>query len=380
MLVPGPVRRALASPYLLPALALVVVGLVFVEPLRRSDLLVFLRAAENVSMGVNPYTPTTDPFLWGGSAFVYPYLMAFLLVPLTWVPVPVADLLWFTGCGAAVVAGCRVLGLRDPLAISAVLVSSTCIRSLQVGAINTLLFLAAALAWRYRERAGVLAAAFTFLAGSKLFLLPVSVWVLLTRPRRAVVAAAGALVSFLALSVLLMPIATGEFVRSMSLLAEHESFQGMSLSRLLSLVVPDGAARPLAILVGALVLGAGALYRLRDPGRGDLVLFGAAVTASLLATPIYWSHYTVLFAAVVLAAWPTRRTAVLFALASWVLSRPANMTADHQLDGWVRITLLFVGMLAVVVALTRTRPGTAASRPSPARPTSPSIMEFVRPS
>lgn len=362
MVLPSPVRRALASPYLLPALVLVVVGLVLVDPLRRSDLMVFLRAAENVSQGVNPYTPTTDPFLWGGSAFVYPYLMAFLLVPLTWVPVPVADVLWFTGCGAAVVAGCRVLGLRDPVGISAVLLSSTCIRSLQVGAINTLLFLAAALAWRHRERAGVLAAAFTFLAGSKLFLLPLSVWVLLTRRRSGVLAAGGGLVAFLGASVLLMPIGTAEFVRSMSLLAEHEGLQGMSLPRLLSLVVPDGAARPLAVLAGVAVLGAGALFRVRRPERGDLVLFGAAVVASLLATPVYWSHYTVLFAAVLLAAWPTRRTAVLFGLASWVVSRPDHTTAALQLPGWVRLVLLFGGMVCVLVAIART----PSPSPSPA--------------
>lgn len=143
------------------------------------------------------------------SAYVYPYLTAFLFVPLTWVPVPAADVVWFAACGAGMMAGCRVLGLRDPVGISAVLLSSTCIRNFQVGAVNTTLVLAAALLWRYRDKVGVVAVALTFLAGSKLFLLPVSVWVLCTRPRRTVLVAGGALAGFLGLSLLLSPISPG---------------------------------------------------------------------------------------------------------------------------------------------------------------------------
>jgi hypothetical protein len=347
------IRRLLRSPYLLPVLTLAAVGVLLVDPVRRSDLMVFLRAAHDVSHGVNPYTPTDDPFLWGGSAYVYPYLTAFIFVPLTVLPVPVADVLWFSACGAAVIAGCRVLGLRDPLGISLVLASSTCIRSFQVGAINTVLFLGAALAWRYRERVGPLALSVTLVAGSKLFLLPVTVWVLLTRSRTAVVATAASLGAFLGLSLLLQPISLAEFLRSMSLLAEHEGLQGMSATKLVSAVLPEDVARALPLAVAAAVLLGGAAFRALDPARGDRVLFSAAVVASMIATPVYWSHYTVIVLVVLLVSWPTRRTAVLFALASWVVSRPIGVSPAHQLDLTPRLVLLFGGMLAVLLAVAR---------------------------
>lgn len=372
-----PTRAALrvaGTPYLLPVITLVVVGLVFVDPLRRSDLMVFLRAAHDVTHGVNPYTPTDDPFLWGGSAYVYPYLTAFLFAPLTLVPVPVADVVWFALCGAATIWGCRLLGLRDPVGISAVLVSSTCIRSLQVGAVNTLLFLAAALLWRYRERTAVVAVAFTFLAGSKLFLLPVSVWVLCTRPRRTVLVAGGSLGAFLGLSLLLSPITATEFVRSMSLLADHEGRQGMSLFRLTSMVLDGSAAQVVPILLGGALLAAAVVHRLRRPASGDAVLFAAALVASLLATPVYWSHYTVLAAVVFLLVSPTRRTAVLFALGSWVVSRPDHTTSLLQPPTAVRLVLLFGAMLAGVALLARSSRGSLAQG-APPEPT----LELVPP-
>jgi alpha-1,2-mannosyltransferase len=344
---------------LLPLVTLVAIGLVCVDPLRRSDLMVFLRAAHDVLHGVNPYTPTDDPFLWGGSAYVYPYLTAFLFIPFTLVPVPVADVAWFALCAGGMIYGCRTLGLRDPVAISALLLSSTCIRSFQVGAINTLLFLAAAVLWKHRERAAVVAVAFTFLTGSKLFLLPVAVWLVLTRSRRVVLVAGGSLAAFLGLSLLLMPISTSQFLRSMSLLAEHEGTHGMSLARLLSYVVPGSTARLLAVALGGAVLAAGVAYRFRRPAYGDPVLFAACLVASLLATPVYWSHYTILAAVVLLIVSPTRRTAVLFAVASWVVSRPDHGWSALQLPVPARLVLLFGGLVAAVVAVGVMR------RPSP---------------
>jgi hypothetical protein len=338
--------------WLTPVVVLAVIGISLVDPLRRSDLMVFLRAANDVTSGANPYTPTSDPFLWHGSAYVYPYLTSYLFVPLTWVPIPVADVIWFCLSAAAVVGGCWILKLRDPIGIAAVLASATCIRSFQVGAINALLFLAAAALWRYRDNPRVAPVAFTVLAGSKLFLLPVSLWIFLTRPRRIVLMSAGALGTFLIAGALLMPISVAEFVKSMSLLSSHEGPQSMSTLRWFSPLFPGPVAKalPLALALGTLI--AAGLYRHRHPAHGDKVLFSATILASLMATPIYWSHYTVLAATIVLLASPTRRAAILFSLATWAIALPVLAPPIPQLPLVVRLPALFGGAAIAVLMST----------------------------
>lgn len=366
-----PVRARLrrATELVLPPAALVAVGLVLVGPLRRSDLLVFLRAAHDVAQGTNPYTALHDPFVWGGSAYVYPFLTAFLFVPLTWVPVAVADLAWFALSGAAAVLACRLLGLRDTWGITAVLLSATCIRSLQVGSLNLVLLLAAATLWRHRDRAAVAAPALALLAGSKLFLLPVALWVLLTRPRRTVLACGAALGGFLGLSLLLQPVSAAQFLTETRLLAEHEGPHSMSVLRLATHLLTPSTARFVPLLLAGAVLVGGIAYQRRRRDDGDRVLFASALVASLVATPIYWSHYTVLVAVVVLLASPTRTAAVLFSGFTWLVAQPV---LTHQLS-WPldqRLVLLYGGMLAALVATARR---TVPPAPAPVSPEEPTL-------
>jgi len=346
--------RSQAVEVLVPLAVLVLVGVIFLDGVRPSDLLVFLRAARDVTHGVNPYTATDNPFLWGGSAFVYPYLTAFLFVPLTWVPVPVAEVTWFAVSGAAVAVACRLLGLRDPWGIAAVLLSATCIRSFQVGALNGLLLLAAAVLWRFRHRTAVVAAALTLLAGSKLFLLPMTVWVLLTRPRRTVLASAVALGSFLGLSLLLQPVSVLDFLTATRVLAQHEGPHSLSTLRLASAVFTASTANLLPLLLGGGVLLGGIAYRLHHRESGDAVLFASALVASLLATPIYWSHYTLLVVAVVLLARPTRAAALVFAASTWLVVPPAlvpHLPYYPPVD--LRLVLLYGGMVLAVLITAR---------------------------
>src|SRR5439155_26309871 len=100
--------------------------------------------------------------------------------PLAHLPVPAADVVWFVLCAGALLAGCWLLGVRDPLGLVAIAGCATCVRSFQVGSLNTLLFLALALMWRYRETTWADATTFTVLVGSKVFLLPLALWLLLT--------------------------------------------------------------------------------------------------------------------------------------------------------------------------------------------------------
>jgi len=350
-------RRREAVTWVLVVAAAVVVGLELVDPLRRSDFMVFVQAGSDVAHGRNPYTSVDDPFLWGGSAYVYPYLTAFFFVPFAWLPFATADVAWYLLSVAAVVGGCRALGLRDPIGIVAILVSATCIRSLQVGALNALLFAGLALMWRHRDRMVPVAVSFALLAGAKLLLLPMALWVLLSRPRGTVVASAAAAGGFLGLGLLLAPVSPVEFVRATALLAEHEGPHSMSVLRW----APDAAFLP--VLLGGAVLLLGAIWRLRWSREGQPVLFVACLVGSLLMTPIYWSHYTLLLAAGVLVASPTRRAALLFCAATWVILPPVGAWRGFELSMGTRIGLLYCLMAAAVLGAALRRDGQARIEP-----------------
>jgi hypothetical protein len=369
------VRARLAGRLLpvLPWITLLFVWFAWVDDIRRSDFQVFLRAADDVRLGVNPYTHHTDPFLWGGSAYVYPFLTAFLFVPFALLPVGVADVLWFGLSGAAIVAGCRALGLRDPWSATAILLCATTVRSFQVGALNPFLFLAVALMWRHRERTRVVASCFTFLVVAKLFLLPMALWLVATRPRRVWLTALGTAAGVLLVSQLVAPISVGEYVAEMRVLADHEGIQGMSLLRLVHDLWPGLLESVLPVALGALVgLGSAKVAvasGLRLGGRGlrvesDRLLFCATLVIALAVTPVFWSHYVVLALVVPLVLRPARTTAIAMGLLSWVVSRPADTTMDHYMTTDKRITLLF-GSLLLGLALAAWDLRRAAERRAP---------------
>jgi hypothetical protein len=317
------VLRPVVTSNAVPALVILLTWFFYVERVRRSDFLVFLHAASQVTDGLNPYVSSTDPYLWGGSAYVYPYLTSYLFVPLTVLSVPAADVVYFLVSAVAILAGCRLLGVRDPVIITVLLLSEPAIRSFQVGSINALLFVAGAVVWRFRDRIVPVAVGFTFLAGSKLFLLPMTVWLVVTRARKTAVVALAGLVAFLGVGFLLQPISVGDYFSSIAALAEHEGPVSQSAFELLHKVLPVTAARIIPLVVaGGLVL-AGVLYRRRRPAHGDPVLYCASLLAALIATPVYWSHYTLLAGLIVLITSPSRKAIVLFAIITWVLARPA---------------------------------------------------------
>lgn len=365
-----------AQDALLPVAGLVAVWFTVVDHLRRSDFLVFVQAAQDVTAGVNPFTDHADPFLWGGSAYVYPYLTSLLFVPFTWLPLPLADVLWFALTGLAMVAGCRLLGLRDPVAVTALLLCAATMRTFQVGALNPLLFLAAAAMWRYRDRAGVVVGCFTLLVGAKLFLAPLALWLVLSRPRRTWALALGGASAYLALGFLVGPIGPQEYLAETRALAEHEQLQGMSLVKLVHDVVP-GRAEQLLPVVLAMTLSALALLLVRSwkadraaARRGALsveaerFLLCTSLVIALLLTPIFWSHYIVVAYLVPLLLRPRRSTVLVMLPVSWLISRPHATTSWLSMPSVWRCSLLFglllAGVAAAALTARRTRPNPSA--------------------
>jgi alpha-1,2-mannosyltransferase len=337
------------------------VWLAFPDITRQSDLNVFLRAGHQVIRGISPYDAPTDPHLWSGSAYVYPWLSAFLFAPLDLLPRGASHLVSYLLSSAAVVLGARLLGVRSVLATCALLLAAPVLRNAELGAVNALFFLAGAAVWRGRERTGVVVAGLLVLVGMKLFLAPLLLWVVLAR--RSAVPVCLALAAFFTVGFWAGPISLGTYSRSMSVLAEHEQMHGMSLHHLAALLLP-GTVAPLVppLLSAAVLIGAAVVYR-RCPERQELTLFVGCLCAGLLMTPILWTHYLVLLLLAVLLVRP--RWAVAAAVASWVLVSPAHLSPLGDLSVLTRLLLLHATLVLVPVltALRLHHRGEAAPAP-----------------
>ncbi|HMA46999.1 MAG TPA: glycosyltransferase 87 family protein, partial [Frankiaceae bacterium] len=209
------------------------VWVVYVHPIAHLDLDVFLGAGASVADGRDPYPVVGTPRVYSGFSFVYPYLVAWPFVPLSWLPHPVGAAVFVALSVLAVLAGCRLLAPRTAAVAAPVLAASWTITGLQMGTLNALLFLGLAALWRYRDRpvpAGLLAAA---LVVSKLFLWPPWLWLLLTRRTRAAAVAVGATAVVLGAGWLAGPLGAGSYLGMLSTLGVREAPAGLSLTGLL---------------------------------------------------------------------------------------------------------------------------------------------------
>jgi Glycosyltransferase family 87 len=176
----------------LPAFAL---GFVLVDlasgdagwPLREA----FLPAAEAVLRGDSPYPAgADDASLTRGTAYVYPPLVAQLMIPLTLVPETVAVVVFALLLVAATFATLALLEVRDWRCYGLAFLWPAVLSAVHVENVTTLMGLAAALAWRYRDRLAGGASLGVSLAAKPL-LWPLGAWLLGARSYRALAWAAG---------------------------------------------------------------------------------------------------------------------------------------------------------------------------------------------
>ncbi len=78
-------------------------------------------------------------------------------------------------------------------------------------------------------------------------------------------------------------------------------------------------------LAAGLLAGAYAHYR---HSHDERILFSAGIVASLILTPVLWSHYLILLPAILLALDAPRRWLVVLALGSWVIALPHGIRVD----------------------------------------------------
>jgi hypothetical protein len=339
----------------LPLLVIVAILAVFMPGVPHYDVGVFLRAGAAVARGQDPY-PRGPGDIRSGFAFVYPYLMAFPFVPLSWLG-RWGALVFIAGSALAVVAGCRLAG-AGPRGTALVLLTSFTIIGLQMGTLNALLFLGLIALWRARDRplaAGLLTAMLIY---SKLFLAPVWLWLALTRRWRAAAVAAGTAGALLALGGLVGPVGPLTYASMLGTLADAEAPDGDSLTGLLmNTGLGAGAATWVARAVALAVLVAVLVAAGRARQDDERVLFAAVIGCSLLASPIVWNHYLILLSAALLVVAPRADAALaVFALVSWPVVNPHHIHPLGAFVGFGALVLLAWGPLVTLAGRIAARP------------------------
>jgi len=359
----SPVRwlRALSCAAL--PLAVVAAIVVLFLPLSRSlDLDVFLRAGRATLHGLPVYPRLGSRAVYSGGSFVYPYFAAWPFVALARLSSGTSTALFFVLCVCAVLAACVSGGRHDPWPAALVLCSAFMITGLQLGALSPLLFAGAVFLWRLRERPFGLALLAAPVVASKLFLAPLLLWLLLARRYRALAYASAATLALLALSFALGPIGPIKYLQLLSALGAHESRAGFGLiGALMNAGLAPAVAEASALtLTLALLIGACVHCRRTDDER---VAFCAGIVASLLLTPVLWSHYLVLLPATLIALRAPRRWLITLALASWAIAPPHGVHLDTDLVAGVTSSgaWLAVGASLIVFAYSAVRPARVLS-------------------
>lgn len=347
-----------AAARVVPALlgALVAASLAWAVCLRHGtpgDLDTFLRAGAAVAHGRNPFPRPGDGELRRGDAFVYPWAVAFLFVPATLLPHAVAVTTVRLAAVASLVAAVKLSDLPVRL-VGLLLVASPVLVALQVGSLEPFLVLGLVAAWRWRTHwwAGALLG---LAAATKLFLLPLLAWPWAAGRQRLGTTATLTAGLVIGSSLVAGPLGLVGEVHLLGELARRESARGWSGAALLyGAGVPDARSVGLACGIGLTLAGCALVWRRRAP---EPLAYAAGIVGSLVATPISWSHYLVMAAALlpVLTAGGVGGAAVVaLGAGSWFL-----VTPHHTPDA---LGVAVVGPAMIGLLLSRPSPRSESPR------------------
>ena len=327
------------------------------------DLTVFLDAADDVIAGRTPFPAPAA--LTGDANYVYPPLLAIAMIPLAVLPVAAAVLIWTLLSAAAIAGALWLLGVRDwrVYGIAVLLVGTR--DSIAAGTVGPLLVLGAAAAWRWRDASPVRAAAGTGLATAlKLFVWPLLLWLAVTgRVRTALLALAFGAGAALASWAVVGFDGLGDYpdlLRRLSDLEAEESYSVYAVGR--SIGLASAPAVVLSVVVG-IVLLAYMVWVARTssllPVERDRLALTAAVTASLVLTPILWMHYLVLLLVPLALARPRLSLLWLVALVPAAVEVVGWSPAGWPSGDPASLAVVLGSTAIVLVALLRPSPSTA---------------------
>jgi hypothetical protein len=302
----------------------------------------FLNAAEAVLHGESPYPAHGDPGLAEGTAYVYPPVVAQVLIPLTFVPEAVAVVGFALVLVAAVFATLFLLGVRDWRCYGLALLWPPVLSAVHVENITILMGLAAALVWRYRDRpAGGVALGVSIAV--KPLLWPLGAWLLAARSYRML--AWSAVTAVLLLLVSWAAIGFAGLLEYEALLRELGDRMDEFGYSVYAIAHDAGAGEMLAkglwLAVALAVLAASYVFARRGDERRAFVLGMAAVIA---CSPIVWLHYFALLLLIVAVAQPRLGVAWFVPLLMF--------DADEIANGSQFETVTTVAVAALTVAVT----------------------------
>jgi len=262
----------------------------------------FLGAAEAILRGESPYPDIDDASIAAGTAYVYPPLAALAVIPFTLVSEGVAAIGFAFLLVAAVPATLLLLGVRDWRCHGLALLWPATLSAVHVENITILLALAAAIAWRLRDRpAGAWGLGVSLAV--KPLLWPLGPWLVGTRRLGAVVrttvVAVGLAVGSWAVIGFAGLFEYEALVRRLGQVMDEWGYTVYAL--MLDLGVEAAVARLawLSLAMGLLV--ATFVVSRRGHDRRGFILAMAAVIA---CSPIVWLHYFALLLVVVAVAQP----------------------------------------------------------------------------
>jgi hypothetical protein len=245
---------------------------------------------------------------------------------------------------AAVTLSLWLLGVRDWRCYSITVAAMPMASSIMIGTLSPFLALGAAVAWRYRDRRWVVAAAITAVVVTKILLWPLAIWLLATRRFRTAAATIGlgVAVTFGAWAVLGFD-GLADYPHRLGRVAgleQDKSYSPFALLRALDL--SSGSAR-LAVL-GLMVALMVAIVWVARGTDGDRRSFVVALVAGLLLSPIVWLHYLVVLIVPLALYRPRLGAAWLVPLLYWFLPGQEN-------HGSVGNILVMMSLTAATLAL-----------------------------
>jgi alpha-1,2-mannosyltransferase len=322
----GAARRPGLERWLQPAavvlFALGVVGHILIPGATLGyDYEAYAAAAERLLAGQALYDTTVD--VAGGFAiYLYPPPFAIAMVPFALLPEPLGMWLWLAGLVAAFLAGVALLPVRSSVRWAVVLlagVSWPFTYSIKLGQVGPLLFLAFAVAWRFRDRPVALGTSIA--AGALVKLQPALLfgWALVTGRWRAVAVGVGLGLAVAAVSAIVLgPQTWFDYVdllrRVSGAVTTPQNLAPGAVAFQLGVPEATAGALQLAVMVVVVAVTVVAWFRLDD--EASLVV---TVAASQLLSPLLWDHYAMLLLLPVALLLERRQWwAIAIPLAGWL--------------------------------------------------------------
>lgn len=352
----------LVSVLLFGALPVFAVVVFFTDTIDRDvvavDFWQFYWAADAIVSGVSPYILSDRSLtVWGGP-YPYPPLPALVAAPLTVLSLEAASLIVMGVLVIVALAVPFVLGVRDWRCYGVAILWPPVTSAIQTGNLTLWFALAAALAWRYRDRTIIAGAIVGATLAAKFFLWPLAIWFAATR--RFISAVLAFAVGSVLLLVSWAVIGFAGLVDYPRLLRQLEDTVGTDSYTAyivgLDLGLPAPISRGIWIAIGLALLGC--VVALGRKGH-EQTAFVVAIAASLGFTPIVWLHYFALLLVIVALAKP--RLGLIWFVPILMVITPGTGHPSPFETGWT----LSVALLTIVLAVRGTWLGTNAIKSSP---------------